>query len=206
MPSSSSDEADRVEAQIRSIPDPVQRAVCAVAAHRSARERARRMTAVRRDALIDLHQTGMTWQEVANAVGMSLKAVAKASAEHGSSAGAWWKRMPDAEADRHKRGPGGVPLGQVVRKEQLMQAALEVMSAREESREASERPVPITPSELLERVSERLGRRVSMASLRVALVALVRDGTVVKVTVGRYAAVHPGDGRSGSREPTSPGR
>jgi hypothetical protein len=186
--------SDRIETQIRGIKDPKVRAVRAVEAHRDARERALRMTALRRDALLALHDAGLTWQEVAATVGMSLKAVTKAASGPASVGESWWKRIPEAEAGRHKRGPGGIPVELVIRKEDLMKVAVEVMADHEAK--AADADAAIRPSELRAAVMDRMGRTVAMPSLRAAILTLVDEGTVRKVGLGRYALVR---GRSGSR-------
>jgi hypothetical protein len=187
---------DRVEQQIRALKDPRARAVRAVEAHRDARDRALRMTALRRDALIGLHDSGLTWQEVAEVVGMSLKAVTKAAAGPVGAGESWWKRIPESEAGRHKRGPGGIPIDLVIRKEDLMRVSLEVMTAHEAAAAGQGADSAIRPSELRAGVMDAMGRTVAMPSLRAAILAMVEDGTVRKVGLGRYALVR---GRAGAR-------
>lgn len=177
---------DRTERQIRAVKDPLARAVRAVEAHREARERALRMTELRRDALIAVHDAGRTWQEVADAVGMSLKAVTKAAAGPTAAGEAWWKRIPEQEAGRHKRGPGGIPVELVIRKEDLMRAIVAVMEAHEATASGGADPA-IRPAGLRAGVMEHMGRTVAMPSLRAAILTLVEEGTVDKVGLGRYA-------------------
>lgn len=180
------DQAVSTEREIRLIRDPEERAIRAVGAHREAREAVLRLAQVRRDALIDLHEAGRTWQEVAATVGMSVKAVTKVT--HAQTAnGAWWKRLPDDIAESTKRGPGGLPLGEIIPKSELMQCLLRGMTtldntARKQGRGAAR----ITPGQMAELCSARLGREISMPSLRNALYALIEEGTVLRVGHGRY--------------------
>ena len=180
-----------VERDIRAIRDPELRAVRAVEAHRQARELAMRLSSLRREALVGLHDAGRTWQEVADAVGMSLKATNKAV--HGAGEPAhWWKRLPPDVAESVKRGPGGRERTRVVPRTALMGAIVETMSETERaSRRLGRGAARVTPGELLERASSHLGKPVSRPSLRAALYALITDGRVARVGHGRYVLTHP---------------
>jgi hypothetical protein len=180
-----------VEQEIRMIRDPELRAMRAVEAHREARELAVRLSSVRRDALVDLHDAGRTWQEVADAVGMTLKAVNKAV--HGAGEPAhWWKRLPPDVAESVKRGPGGRERTRVVPRAALMDAIIETMSETERaSRSLGRGAARVTPSDLLEHTSAHLGKPISRPSLRAALYSLIDNGRVARVGHGRYVLTHP---------------
>ena len=149
-----------------------------------------------------MHESGLTWQEVADAVGMSLKAVTKAAAGPVATGESWWKRIPETEAGRHKRGPGGIPIDLVIRKEDLMRVVLEVMAEHEKKAQDGQ-DAAIRPSELRAGVMDRMGRTVAMPSLRAAILTLVEEGTVNKVGLGRYALTH---GRTAVRGHATAGR
>lgn len=185
------DEGRDIEREIQMIRDPELRAVRAVEAHRRARDLVVRLSSVRRDALVDLHDTGRTWQEVADAVGMSLKAINKAV--HGAGEPAhWWKRLPPDVAESVKRGPGGRERTRVVPRTMLMDVVVEIMSETERaSRSLGRGAARVTPGELLAHASARLGKPVSRPSLRAALSSLIEDGCVARVGHGRYVLAHP---------------
>ncbi len=180
-----------VEREIRAIRDPELRAVRAVEAHRGARDLAMRLSSLRREALVELHDAGRTWQEVADAVGMSLKATSKAV--HGAGEPAqWWKRLPADVAESVKRGPGGRERTRVLPRATLMDVIIETMSETERaSRRLGRGAARVTPGELLERASSDLGKPVSRPSLRAALSSLIEDGRVTRVGHGRYVLTHP---------------
>lgn len=191
MPEEVRDQARDVEREIRMIRDAELRAVRAVEAHRQARDLAVRLSGVRREALVDLHDAGRTWQEVADAVGMSLKATNKAV--HGAGEPAhWWKRLPPDVAESVKLGPGGRERTRVVPRAALMDAIIEAMSETERaSRSLGRGAARVTPSELLEHASAHLGKPVSQPSLRAALYSLIEDGRVARVGHGRYVLTDP---------------
>lgn len=185
----------RVEREIRAVRDPEQRAVRAVEAHRQARELAARMSALRRDAFMELHDAGRTWQEVADAVGMSLKATIKAV--HGAGdPGHWWKRLPTEVADSVKRGPGGKAPTHVISRAALMSVVVEAMEEAERAnRKLGRGAARISPGQLAEYASERFAKPVAMPSLRNALHTLIEQGRVARVGHGRYVLVE-GNGSS----------
>ncbi|MHB1554699.1 MAG: hypothetical protein ACYCSX_00320 [Acidimicrobiales bacterium] len=191
MPEGVRDEGRDIEREIQMIRDPELRAVRAVEAHRRARDLAVRLSSVRRDALVGLHDAGRTWQEVADAVGMSLKATNKAV--HGAGEPAhWWKRLPPDVAESVKRGPGGRERTRVVPRATLMDVIVETMSETERaSRSLGRGAARVTPGELLEHASSHLGKPVSRPSLRAALYSLIEDGRVARVGHGRYVLTHP---------------
>lgn len=169
--------------------DPTQRALQAVDAHREARAHATRMSALRRDALVELHDAGHTWQEVADAVGMSLKATMKAV--HGAGEpGQWWKRLPDDVAESVKRGPGGRAPDHVISRAALMDLVMEAMEeADRRAHDLGRGAARISPAQIGQFASERLARPVSMPSLRKALLTLIEEGRVARVGHGRYVLV-----------------
>ena len=191
MPEGVRDDGRDIERKIQMIRDPELRAVRAVEAHRQARDLAVRLSSVRRDALVGLHDAGRTWQEVADAVGMSLKATNKAV--HGAGEPAhWWKRLPPEVAESVKRGPGGRERTHVVPRATLMDVIIETMSEIERaSRSLGRGAARVTPGELLEHAGSHLGKPVSRPSLRAALYSLIEDGRVARVGHGRYVLTHP---------------
>ena len=191
LPEGVRDEGHDVEREIRMIRDPELRAVRAVEAHRRARDLVVRLSSVRREALVDLHDAGRTWQEVADTVGMSLKATNKAV--HGAGEPAhWWKRLPADVAESVKRGPGGRERTRVVPRATLMAVIVETMSETERaSRSLGRGAARVSPGELLERASSQLGKPVSPPRLRAALYSLIEDGRVARVGHGRYVLTHP---------------
>ncbi|MGC8470710.1 MAG: hypothetical protein ACP5PM_00230 [Acidimicrobiales bacterium] len=194
------DEGRGIEQEIGKIQDPELRAVRAVEAHRQARDLVVRLSSVRREALVDLHDAGRTWQEVADAVGMSLKAINKAV--HGAGDPAhWWKRLPADVAESVKRGPGGRERTRVVPRTTLMDAIVATMPETERaSRSLGRGAARVSPAELLEHASAHLGKPVSPPSLRAALYALIEDGRVARVGHGRYVLTVPpaAAGRAGT--------
>ncbi len=191
MPEEVRDHGREVEQEIRRIRDPELRAVRAVEAHRRARDLVVRLSSVRREALVDLHDAGRTRQEVADAVGMSLKATNKAV--HGAGEPAhWWKRLPADVAESVKRGPGGRERTGVVPRATLMDAIVATMSETERaSRSLGRGAARVSPSELLEHASSHVGKPVSPPSLRAALYSLIEDGRVARVGHGRYVLTQP---------------
>lgn len=190
-----------VERAIHSIRNPEERAVLATTAHREARALTSRLSAARRQALIDLHNAGWTWQEVADAVSLSTKAVLKAVHGPGDS-DQWWKRISDDVANQVKRGPGGVPRERLVPKAELMNVVLATMTEHErKNRPRGEAATRITPREILAESSKRFKKSISIASLRNALLALVEEGKVVRVAYGCYAlAEKPSHNRTVARK------
>jgi hypothetical protein len=180
-----------IEREIQRIRDPERRAVRAVEAHRQARDLTIRLSTVRRDALVSLHDAGRTWQEVADAVGMSLKAINKAVHGAGEPSN-WWKRLPADVAESVKRGPGGRDRTRVVPRAVLMASIVEAMAATERaSRGLGRGAARITPGELLEHAASSLGKPISRPSLKTALDSLIADGRVARVGHGRYVLTHP---------------
>lgn len=175
-----------LEQGVWSARDPRERAVRAVAAHREAREMTIRLSAARRDAIVELHATGYTWQEVADAVGMSLKSAVKAA--HGAdSPVCWWKRLPAEVAEQAKLGPGGRLQSEIIAKSELMEFIKKAMADRErETRRQGRGAARVSPGELAEKAGEAFGRPVPMPSLRSALYTLIEQGTVARVGHGRY--------------------
>jgi len=180
-----------IEAELLRIRDPERRAVRAVEAHREARELTGRLSDLRRDALKALHDAGRTWQEVADVVGLSLKATTKAV--HGAGdADHWWKRVPDEVVEPFKLGPGGRERTRVLSRTQLMDAVVEVMADLEhDSRKLGRGAARVGPAQLAALSTEHLGRQVAMPSLRQALVALIDEGRVARVGHGRYVLAKP---------------
>ncbi len=178
-----------VERDIRRIKDPELRALRAVEAHREARELATRLSSLRRETFLALHEEGRTWQEVADAVGMSLKATIKAV--HGpGEPDQWWKRLPADVADSVKRGPGGKDPTRLIPRQALMDASVEILSeAQQASRTMGRGAARVGFGELAQRAAERVGKPVSMPSLRNALYTLIEDGRVARVGHGRYVLV-----------------
>lgn len=133
-----------------------------------------------------LHDAGRTWQEVADAVGLSLKATTKAV--HGTGGpGRWWQRVPDEVGESFKRGPGGRDRTHVIARTDLMGVVLTVMADMErESRKLGRGAARVSPGQLAARASDHFGKPVSMPSLRNALLALIEEGRVARVGHGRY--------------------
>lgn len=186
-----------VEGEIRAIRDPELRAVRAVEAHRAARELASRLSWVRRDAFMELHDTGRTWQEVADTVGMSVKATVKAV--HGAGeAGRWWKRLPTDVADSVKRGPGGRARTHLVPRQALMEAIVHIMAEVERAnRKLGRGAARVSPGDLAQQAAERIGKPISMPSLRNALYTLIEEGRVARVGHGRYVLAQSPAGTAG---------
>ena len=175
-----------IEREIRMIRDPERRAIRAVEAHREARELATRLSILRRDAFLALHDTGRTWQEVADSVGMSLKAIVKAA--HGTGdPGRWWKRLPADVVESVKRGPGGRVTTNLIPRQTLMDAIVEILAEAEHAnRDLGRGGARMSPGDLAQRSADHLGKPVSMPSLRNALYTLIEEGRVARVGHGRY--------------------
>jgi|GEM_PF-5035316 len=167
-----------LDRELRAIPDPEERVVRAVAAHTAGRELVTRLSTVRREAWLSLHEAGYTWQQVADVSGVTVKAVLKVVRPSERSPG-WWQRVDEEAAALYKLGPGGLPTASLLSRTELANALLEVMHEAEE--------LTHRPRLLHERVEDRLGKEVSMQSLRSALGSLVASGAVAKVAHGRYA-------------------
>lgn len=178
-----------LERKIRTIRDPELRAARAVEAHREARELASKLSVLRRDSILELHEAGRTWQEVADAVGLSLKATVKAV--HGAGdPGQWWKRLPTDVAQSVKRGPGGRKPTHLIPRQALMDTIVGIMGEAERaSRKLGRGAARVTPADLAQRSAERFGKPVSMPSLRNALHTLIEEGRVARVGHGRYVLV-----------------
>lgn len=194
---------NQIEREIRALRDPMEQAVQAVEAHRQSRELAARMSVLRRDALIELHDAGHTWQEVADAVGMSLKATIKAV--HGAGdPGHWWKRLPSEVADSVKRGPGGREPTHVTSRTELMDVVVGSMEEAERAADALGRGAArVSPGQIARYASEHLAKPVAMPSLRKALYALIEQGRVARVGHGRYVLVRQGRASQGGSEPAT---
>ncbi len=182
------------------IRDPEARVLRAVEEHRWARQLSSRLGRVRRDALIDLHEAGWTWPEIAKLTGMSIKAVTKAAHGPGDGQAPWWTRLPEEITESAKLGPGGLPRTQLVRRSELVETILAVFKEHGKETAALGRSAArMSRAEIATRVSEKLEKRVAIPSLRLAMNELIGDGRVERVGFGRYVLAHA---RPTVREPT----
>ena len=95
---------------MRAIKDPVKRALAARDAYTFHSKLASQMAQVRRKAVADLHRSGYTYQEIADAIGVSIQAVgALMSKAARPRSPRWWERVPDRVAAQAKTRTGRTP-------------------------------------------------------------------------------------------------
>ena len=144
---------------------------------------AHELARMRRAAIRELHETGLTYPEMAPLLGISEQAVAQLCQKAGKRpAPRWWERVPEDVANEVKLGPGGVPLDQLVPSDAVLGAVVKAMGTA--SKRNSKRA--FTTAELESAAQKALKRAVPRSAIRLALQRGMKQGQTVRVRWGQY--------------------
>lgn len=143
------------------------------------REYLSELSDMRRTIYNDAHDLPrMTWDHLAEEIGMNQKALVKAAAQPGPRTTGnqpWWRRIPEDVQQSAKRGPGG---SEAFTPAPEMRAA--TLKALGDSGDL-ERPV-----DLINKVNEILGVQAPLGSMRFALYFLMEKEWVTRQRHGYY--------------------